>query len=126
MSAVLDFIFQQQDKQKEILLYFHDLFTNELKLTSKIRYKIPFYDGRSWICYLNPKKSGSVELAFIRGREIAGQYSLLESKERKQIAGIEFHSLSDLPFKAVHEIINEALLLDKERPYKGPANKFNQ
>ena len=126
MSAVLDFIFQQEEKQKEILLYFHDLFIHELNLASKIRYKIPFYDGTSWICYLNPKKSGSVELAFIRGRELSDQHQLLDSKKRKQIAGIEFRSLSEVPFEAIHEIINKAVLLDKHCPYKGPSNRFNQ
>jgi hypothetical protein len=122
MSAVLDYIFQHQGNQKEILLYFHDLLTKELNLTSKIRYKIPFYDRRSWICYLNPIKDGKIELAFIRGKELSNNQGLLEFKKRKQIAGIEFESLSQIPFEAVHEIIHEAILLDDKIPYKGPGN----
>ena len=75
---------------------------------------------------MNPKKTGSVELAFIRGKELTGKHNLLNSKERKQIAGIELHSLSEIPLEAVHELIKDAVLLDKERPYKGPANPFNR
>jgi len=120
MSAVLDYIFQHQGNQKEILLYFHDLFTNELNLTSKIRYKIPFYDQKSWICYMNPMRGGKIELAFIRGKELSNNQGLLEFKKRKQIAGIEFESLSEIPYEAVHEIIHEAVLLDNINPYRGP------
>ena len=122
MSAVLDFIFKQEEKQKEILLYFHDFFTNELNLTSKIRYKIPFYDKKSWICYLNPKKGGKIELAFIRGKELTDKQRLLNKRNRKQISGIEFEKLESIPFEDVHEIINEAILLDDKIPYKGPGN----
>jgi len=114
MSAVSDYIFQQQGNQKEILLYFHDWFTNELKLTSKIRCKIPFYDKRSWICYLNPTTGRKVELAFIRGNELSNEHGILNFKDRKQIAGIEFENLENIPFQAINEIIQEAILLDEK------------
>lgn len=123
MSSVLDYIFKQHGNQKEILLFFHDWFTKELKLTSKIRYKIPFYDHKSWICYLNPIKGGKVELAFIRGNELSNKQGLLNAKERKQIAGIEFENLDSIPFDTVREIVLEAILLDEQSPYKGPRKK---
>ena len=119
MSSVLDFIFRQKENQKEILLYFHDLFVTELKLNSKIRYKIPFYDGLSRICYMNPKRSGVVELAFIRGRELSNEHDLLDTKERREIAGIEIESLSKLPFETIHKIIMEAIALDRKNAKKG-------
>lgn len=123
MSAVLDYIFQQKENQKEILLFFHDWFTKELKLTSKIRYKIPFYDKNSWICYLNPIKGGKIELAFIRGNDLSNKQGLLNLKNRKQIAGIEFTTLDEIPFEAVNQIIQEAIFLDEEKQYKGPRDK---
>jgi hypothetical protein len=43
----------------------------ELNLEDKIRFGIPFYFGRSWICYLNPIKNHKVELAFVRGNELS-------------------------------------------------------
>lgn len=122
MSAVLNYIFKQHGNQKEILLYFHDLFTNELNFTSKIRYKIPFYDYRSWICYMNPIKGGKIELAFIYGNELSNKQGLLQKKKRKQIAGIEFENLEDIPLEVVHEIIQEAILLDEATAYKSKKN----
>lgn len=113
MSSITDFIFGFNGDQKEILLYFHDLFINELSLTSKIRYKIPFYSRHSWICYLNPKKGGKIELAFIRGNGLSNAQGLLQRNKRKQITGIEFQNLSDIPYQVVNEIIQEAILLDE-------------
>lgn len=116
--TVSEFIFSYEGNQKEILLYFHDLFTQELKLGSKIRYRIPFYDGESWICYINPKRGGAVELCFLKGKELSNKSGLLQSKDRKQIAGISFYKLDDIPFEALLETLHEAIALDKKEPYR--------
>ena len=118
MSDVEDFIFQFEGNQREILSYFHKLFVNDLDLTDKIRFKIPSYYRKSWICYLNPIKDSKIELAFIRGNELSNAQGLLQSKGRKQIAGIEFEKFSNIPFQTVNEIIQEAILLDEMIPYK--------
>lgn len=115
MSEVEDFIYHFEGNQRQVMLYFHNLFTQELNLTDKIRYKIPFYYGRSWICYLNPTKENSIELAFIRGNELSNAQGLLHSKGRKQVYGIEIKKVSDIPFAAVNEIIQEAILLDESK-----------
>jgi len=123
MSDVEDFIYDFEGNQREILFYFHKLFTKELNLTDKIRFKIPFYYCKSWICYLNPVKDDKIELAFIRGNELSNEQGLLEFKNRKQIAGIEFEKLSKIPFQSVNEIIQEAILLDEISPYKSKRKK---
>jgi hypothetical protein len=89
-----------------------------MNLRSKIRYKIPFYDGQSWICYLNPLKDGNIELAFTRGNELSNAQSILKSKNRKQVYSVEFKKLEDIPFEVIHEIIHEAILLDEVKPYE--------
>ena len=113
MNEIEDFILQFSDNQKAILNYFHHLFTNELGLTFKIRYKIPFYDGKSWICYLNPTKSEKIELVFLRGRELSNVQGLLFDKGRKMVSGIEFASLAEIPIEEIIEIIQEAIYLDE-------------
>lgn len=118
MSEVEDFIYQFEGHQREVMLYFHQLMTKELNLSEKIRFKIPFYYGKSWICYLNPIKDGKIELAFIRGNELSNTQGLLHNKGRKQVPGVEFDTVSDIPFEAINEIIQEALLLDETEPYK--------
>ncbi len=117
MSAVEDFICECDEKQRNILLYFHHLFENELNLTSKIRFKIPFYYGRSWICYMNPIKKGGVTMAFVRGNELSNSNGILESKNRKQVMSIDFDDVKDIPAELIMEVIHEAILLDETIPY---------
>jgi len=117
MSEVEDFIYEYDGSQRSILLYFHHLFIEELNLTCKIRYKIPFYYGQSWICYLNPNKKGGIELAFVRGNELSNNQHILESKGRKQVLSVEFKNVESVQNDLVMEIIQEALLLDETIPY---------
>ena len=118
MTAVEDFIYQFDGNQREVLLYFHQLLTTDLNLTEKIRYKIPFYYGKSWICYLNPTKDGKIEYAFTRGNELSNAQGLLENKGRKQVYSVTFEKVSDIPQSIISEIIQEAILLDETTPYQ--------
>ncbi len=121
MYTVQEFIMQQQDEQRDILLYLDALISAYPGITSKIRYKIPFYDGKSWICYLNPLKKGGIELVFLRGNELSNEQGILDAKGRKQVRGISCHRLEDIPEEAVREILEEAILLDETVKYKGPS-----
>ena len=114
---VEEFILAYQGEQREILHYLHDLLTSHLNLTPKIRYKVPFYYGKSWICYVNPTKEGDIELAFTRGSELSNEHGLLESKGRKQVASIELHDLETAPLHEIETILHEAILLDDVVPY---------
>jgi Domain of unknown function (DU1801) len=117
MPASEDFIYQFEGQQREVLLYFHQLFTSDLNLTDKIRFKIPFYYGRSWICYLNPTKDGKIELAFVRGNELSNEQGILDNKGRKQVYGIVFEKLSDIPKQLIYDVMQEAILLDETMAY---------
>lgn len=117
MSEVENLIYQYEGHQREVMLCLHRLFVSELNLMDKVRFKIPFYFGRSWICYLNPKKDGKTELAFVRGNELWNGQGLLQNQDRKQVWGIAFEQVSDIPFAALNEIIQEAILLDEVKPY---------
>lgn len=118
MDSVQRFIYDQSVSQRAMFLFFHKLLTEEYCLEAKIRYKIPFYYRKSWICYLNPKKSKSVEFVFLRGNELSNSHKILSSNARKQVMGIEILELSDIPIVALQETILEALLLDETIPYK--------
>ena len=117
MSEVEDFIYRYEDDQREVMLYLHELLL-DLNLTAKIQYKIPFYYGKSWICYLNPGKKGEIEFAFPRGSELSNSQGLLESKGRKLVRSMELRTLTDIPGEAVYEILQEAILLDETVPYR--------
>lgn len=113
MSEVEEYIYQFEGEQRKLLFYLYKILSDRLDLTDKIRFKIPFYYGRSWICYLNPKKTGKVEVCFIRGNELSNSQGLLDSKGRKQVCSLEFEKVADIPHSAVNEIIQEAILLDE-------------
>lgn len=116
MSEAVEFIHQHSGHPRAIMLYFHNLLTGELDLEAKIRFKIPFYFRKSWICYLNPAGEG-VEFAFTRGNELSNAQGLLQSKGRKQVYSVTFQKLSDIPRAEILEVIHEALLLDEIKPY---------
>ena len=123
MSKVQDFIYNFEGTQKELLQFLHELLMSFPEVTNKIRFKIPFYYRKSWICYLNPKKNGSVELAFTRGNELSNEQGLLDAKNRKQVSGIDFFSIKDIPLETLNEIIQEALVLDEMIPYASKNKK---
>jgi hypothetical protein len=109
MTAVEDYMYNLDGAQREIMLSMHHLLAVEFGLTAKLRYKIPFYDRKSWICYLNPGKNGSIEFAFVRGNELSNSQGILDSKGRKQVSSIELTDVSKIPIPELAEIIQEAI-----------------
>lgn len=123
MLTIEEFIYNLEGEQRKIVKYLHNWFVKDLELSCKIRYKIPFYYRKSWICYLNPVKGGKIELAFIRGNELSNEQQLLDFKERVQIAGIEIQSVFEINRDGMREIIHEAILVDELTPYKSKRKK---
>lgn len=117
MNPCLDYIYEREGNQQEIMLYLHDLITSYPEIVGKIRYKIPFYYRKSWVCYLNPVKNDQVELVFLLGNELSNEQGLLESRGRKQVSGVIFSKVSNIPTETLHEILQEAFLLDEEVKY---------
>ena len=123
MTEVEDYIYNFDNSQRDIMLYIHKLLSVELYLTDKLRFRIPFYYRKSWICYLNPSKNNTIEFAFVRGNELSNSQNLLDSKGRKQVWSIELTKLSEMPIKELTEIIQEAILLDETVPYASKRKK---
>lgn len=123
MTDAEDFIFNNEDNQREILIYLHKLLTDDLNMTFKLRFKLPFYYRKSWICYVNPTKNGCVEFAFVRGNELSNSHGLLNDKGRKQVSSIELTKKSEIPIKELTEMIQEAILLDETVPYASKRKK---
>lgn len=92
--------------------YLHDLLMSFPQVTTKIRYKIPFYYRKSWVCYLNPVKNNGVELCFLKGSELSNEQAILEPTDRKMVRGIKYYNTDVIDEKLLREVINEALILD--------------
>jgi hypothetical protein len=126
MSAVLNFIHNYEGNQRDVMLYFHKLLTDFPTVTASIKYRIPFYDQSTWVCYLNPLKNGKVSLCFIRGYELSNEQGLLESKGRKQVLSIDVETVEEIPKKSIREIVNEALFLDETVPYNPKGKRIQE
>lgn len=118
MAEVEDLIYQYDEHQRDVMLYFHNLLTNDYNLTAKITFKNPCYYGKSWICYLKPTQQNTVELAFFRGNELSNNQGLLKSNGRKQLLSVDIDKLEDVPQDILKEIFHEAILLDETKPYE--------
>lgn len=99
---------------KEILIHLHTMIMDfHPGIHCKIRYKIPFYDVHSWICYLNPLKKGGVELCFIHGQQLKDPYGRLDTKGRKMISGVTINVLDNQLLESIIYYLNEAVTWDK-------------
>ena len=123
MSRVEDLIYEFEQEQRAIMLFFHQMLTKEFSLTDKITFGNPCYYNKSWVCYLKPLKNQAVELAFMRGNELSNEQGLLKSGGRKQLSSIEFSSLEEIPVEVIQEILHEAILLDETTPYASKRKK---
>ncbi len=123
LEAIFQFIDRYDGDQQEVLQYLHNLLVSFPDIEPKLRYKIPFYYRKSWICYLNPIKKTGIELCFTRGNELSNSQGLLQAKDRKQIRGIVFEKVVDIPTETLIEILQEAFLLDETVPYQSKNKK---
>ncbi len=123
MDPCTDYMLDIDEPAQGIMLHLHHLITQFPEVTGKIRYRIPFYYRKSWICYLNPLPRGQVELAFTRANELSNEQGLLDFRGRKQVAGIVFSAVEEIPEETLMEVLSEAILLDEEVPYKSKRSK---
>lgn len=114
---VEDFIYSHEGNQREIMLFIHNMMMAHPGVTHKIRYRVPFYYRKSWMCYLNPRKGDKVAFNFIRGNELSNAQGILESLGRKQVMSITFGHVNEIPVQSLEEVIQEAMLLDETTPY---------
>ena len=117
MTEVEDYIYTYEGGQRKLLIYLHEWLTQKVNMIDKLKYQIAFYYQKSWICYLNPSKTGGVEFAFVRGNELSNQNALLESKGRKQVYSVTYEQVTDVALDLLNEVMQEAILLDSTVPY---------
>ena len=123
MSPAESFILDYEGEQSEVLQYLHDLLMSFPEMESKIRYRVPFFYRRSWICYLNPIKNNTVEICFIRANEMSNEQGLLDFKDRTQVAGVTYQSVKEINEELLWEVVQEAILLDETVKYKSKRKK---
>ncbi|HFA50843.1 MAG TPA: hypothetical protein ENJ95_17685 [Bacteroidetes bacterium] len=125
MDPVLSFIYEKQGNQRALLEQLHNLITSFPGVTYKLRYRIPFYYRKSWICYLNPVKGNGIELVCLRANELSNEGGLLDFRGRKQVAGVTYYSVAEIEETPLVETLQEAYILDDEVPYAAKRKQKN-
>jgi hypothetical protein len=120
VNEVEEYIYGVEGDTFEVMKYLHDLMMDQPGIRSKIAFKIPLYYRNSWICYMYPLKKGGIEFAFTRGKELSNSQGILEARGRKEVRGIRLNTMEDVPLESLHEVIQEAILLDETVPYSSP------
>lgn len=106
------FLSEQSPEISEIIMHIDELLLSYPNVTRKIRYKIPFYDYGSWICYINPyKKLLLVELVFLKGKELSEIFPFLETRDRKMVAGMFIKSINEETIQKAAMAFEEAMIL---------------
>ena len=113
MNTIQDFLLGLDYKQQAIVSLLHQRLTDHHGLVQHIKYEIPMYYQKTWVCYLNTIKKQGIELAFLKGNELSNEQNLLDRKGRKMVAGIDFYHASEIPIILVDQIVQEALILDR-------------
>jgi len=117
------YIDELDGEQKLIATMLHDLMLTFPEVTHKIRYKVPFYYRKSWVCYINPIKKDGIEFCFLRANELSNESGILSFKSRTQVAGISIYDHKKIPLEGITEVLNEAMLLDQEVKYVSPSKR---
>ncbi|WP_235296314.1 DUF1801 domain-containing protein [Portibacter marinus] len=108
---ITQFVEGQSESVAEICSVLHDLFLSYPNVKCFIRYNIPFYDYRKWVCYINPlKKSNAVELVFLNGKVLKESFEFRKDRGRKMVAGIEIDEINDAVLQNVVMVWEEAIL----------------
>lgn len=100
-------------RQRRIMEAIYEQLMLQPGVTCKMRFKIPFFYRNSWICYMNPQRSGGVELVFLKGRQLADPSGILDDKGRKMVSGVVLENAGNIWSDAMLELLQEALILDE-------------
>jgi hypothetical protein len=118
---VRQFINEQPQPQREMMTILRSWILDlGPHAQEKISYKKPYFSFYGTMCYLSSHDEG-VDLGFTKGYEISDEQKILESKGRKQVKTITFHSVAELEEneEAIRHILNEAAILNEYRFKRG-------
>jgi len=126
MEEIEDYLSKLPPQQSDLAYAVVHWLVESEELNPRLRYGIPFFYRKSWVCYINPQKSGELELAFLRAVEFRHLPEILDFKGRKMVAGILLDKPADLKNPELEIALQEALWLDDNQPYKGPPGRKKQ
>lgn len=109
--TVDDFILSQTPRIAELLESVRThLLAAHPAMVAKIRYRIPFFDYRGMLFYLNPAKDHIV-LGIVNGHLLADEEGILKAENRKMIRHLHIHHPNDPWNQQIRTMIQQAILM---------------
>lgn len=113
--TVQNYILQQPSPHQEIMTILRSWVLDlGPHTTEKISYTVPYFYFFGQVCYLHPD-ADSVELCFAKGYRLSDEQKILQSKGRKQVRSLAFHSVAETEEweEEVRRLLNEAAILNE-------------
>lgn len=113
MNPVEQYIFNQNNEARELLLVLRDIILkSDQNISEKISYRIPFFYRNKPFCYLNLKPNG-IDIGFWAGPYFQESLPFLETKGRKIIKTYFIPFDSEINPTELKSILTEAIEIDK-------------
>lgn len=91
-------------------------------IEEKMRYRIPFYDYKGMLFFLNPRKD-TIELGICNGAKLYDEDGILSATDRKIIRHLVITSLKDTRKPEVRAILQQAIMVRELEEKKVNKNK---
>lgn len=105
------------ENQQKIFEFYNEMFLSYDNIKYKTRYKIPFYYGKTWVCYMAPRKDIGIELCFLRPMDMKLSIDKLDYTDRKLVAGVTITEIDKSQINMIKEIFEEAIYVDETIKY---------
>lgn len=114
MNAVDIYIARFNEAEQRTAQYIRGLILNAAPyITERFKYNVPFFYGRSSLCYLNfDGKAKSFYIGFIKGHQLSDHYGVLKGTDLKQVRYFYIKDFNSHQESLFLDTLNEALLLE--------------
>lgn len=109
MRPCEDYLFKLEGTQRQIVESLSNVLLSFPNTSCKIRWGIPFFDYKKWVCYINPTKDGNVDLTFLQANKFDDPTGLLEARGRKMVKTLVASDDSDETLATVVVLMEAAL-----------------
>ena len=113
---IIQYYQSKEEPVKSCLLALRDIILDlDVEIRHEWKYRMPFFTYKKrMFCYLwTDKKDGSPYIGIADGQQL--DHPILEKGDRKRMSILKIDCQKDLPLKELHQILNMALEIIKEK-----------
>jgi len=108
--SLTDFYADLTDNQRETAAYLRDLVLSAHPgITERLNWGVACFHLNRWIIYLNPLRSGAMDLCFMQGFQLTDEAGLLQERGRKTVRSVVVEAPGSVPEEALLALVFEAV-----------------